>query len=90
MFFDFCPCPIIGVTGTKGKSTTTTLIYKMLEQQGLDVYLGGNIGIPPLDFIDALKPDSRAVLELSSFQLQDLAKSPQIAVFLMIKSENLD
>lgn len=90
IFFDLCPCPIIGVTGTKGKSTTSTLIYEMLKKQGVDVYLGGNIGTPPLDFFNALKSDSRVVLELSSFQLQDLTKSPQIAVVLMVTSEHLD
>lgn len=90
IFFDLCPCPIIGVTGTKGKGTSCTLVYEMLKKQGLDAYLGGNIGIPPLDFLSALKSDSKVVLELSSFQLQDLTKSPQIAVFLMTTSEHLD
>lgn len=90
IFFDICPCPIIGVTGTKGKSTTSTLIYEMLKKQGVDTYLGGNIGLPPLDFLFALKSDSKVVLELSSFQLQDLHKSPQIAVVLMVTSEHLD
>lgn len=90
IFFDLCPCSIIGITGTKGKGTTSSLIYEMLKKQGIDAYLGGNIGIPPLDFLDLLKSDSRVVLELSSFQLQDLHKSPQIAVFLMATSEHLD
>ena len=90
IFFDLCPCPIIGVTGTKGKGTTGALIYEMLKKQGADAYLGGNIGLPPLEFLSSLKSDSWAVLELSSFQLQDLTKSPQIAVFLMTTSEHLD
>lgn len=81
---------VIGITGTKGKSTTTTLIYKMLEKQGLDVYLGGNIGQSPLDFIDKLNDNSWTVLEMSSYQLNDLKKSPHIAVVLMITSEHLD
>jgi UDP-N-acetylmuramoylalanine--D-glutamate ligase len=81
---------IIGVTGTKGKSTTSTLIYKMLEKQKLDVYFGGNIGQSPLDFIDKLSDNSWTVLEMSSYQLNDLKISPHIAVVLMITSEHLD
>jgi UDP-N-acetylmuramoylalanine--D-glutamate ligase len=81
---------VIGITGTKGKSTTTTLIYKMLEQQKLDVYLGGNIGQSPLGFIDNLNDNSLTVLEMSSYQLNDAKFSPHIAVVLMITSEHLD
>ena len=80
----------IGVTGTKGKSTTTTLIYKMLGKQKLDVHFGGNIGQSPLDFIDNLNDNSWTVLEMSSYQLKDLKISPHIAVVLMISSEHLD
>lgn len=99
IFFELCPCPIIGVTGTKGKGTTSTLIYEMLKKQASlaedgesrrGVYLGGNIGTPPLDFLNDLKSDSKVVLELSSFQLQDLTKSPKISVVLMVTSEHLD
>ena len=91
LFFDLTPTKnIIGVTGTKGKGTTSTLIYEMLKAAGFDAYLGGNIGVPPLEFIDKLTPDSWVVLELSSFQLQDLTKSPHIAVLLMLTSEHLD
>src|ERR1700722_3822868 len=90
LFFDLCPCPIIGITGTKGKGTTSTLIYKMLKEEGIDAYLGGNIGEPPFIFLDKLQTLSIVVLELSSFQLQDLTKSPHIAVMLMVTSEHLD
>jgi UDP-N-acetylmuramoylalanine--D-glutamate ligase len=78
------------VTGTKGKGTTSTLIYEMLKKEGFDAYLGGNIGIPPLSFLSELKGDSKVVLELSSFQLIDLEQSPHIGVILMTTSEHLD
>jgi UDP-N-acetylmuramoylalanine--D-glutamate ligase len=90
LFFDLCPAEIIGVTGTKGKGTTASLIYEMLKKQGFDAYVGGNIGIPPFVFLDRLNVQSKVVLELSSFQLMDLKKSPHIAVMLMITSEHLD
>lgn len=90
LFFELCPCSIIGVTGTKGKGTTSSLIYEMLKKQGKDAYLGGNIGQPPFEFLDILNTRSIVVLELSSFQLQDLTKSPHIAVMLMITQEHLN
>ncbi len=81
---------VIGITGTKGKSTTTTLIFEMLKKQGLNVYLGGNIGQSPLDFMDTLSDQSWTVLEMSSYQLQDAKISPHIAVLLMVVPEHLD
>lgn len=90
IFFDLAPCQIIGVTGTKGKGTTSSLIFEMLKLSGKNAYLGGNIGVPPLDFLDKLNEQSIVVLELSSFQLQDLKKSPHIGVMLMTTSEHLD
>jgi len=91
IFFKHSPTKnIIGVTGTKGKGTTSSLITAMLEKSGKHVFLGGNIGVPPLTFIDELTPDSWVILELSSFQLIDLRYSPHIAVCLMVESEHLD
>ncbi len=90
LFFDLCPSQIIGVTGTKGKGTTSTLIYEMLKRSGRDVYLGGNIGVPPLVFLEQLTESSVVVLELSSFQLHDLTKSPHIGVMLMVVPEHQD
>lgn len=90
IFMETVHCPVIGVTGTKGKGTTSTLVYEMLKAYGRDVYIGGNIGMPILDFVDKLTPQSIVVLELSSFQLQDVTKSPHIAVMLMITPEHMD
>ena len=90
MFFDECPGQIIGVTGTKGKGTTATLIYKFLKSKYQNVYLAGNIGIAPLDILPVLDSQSIIVLELSSFQLIDIKKSPHVCVVLMITTEHLD
>lgn len=90
LFFALCPSPIIGITGTKGKGTTTALIGEILKKAGRKVYVGGNIGNPPIVFLNQLTKDDLVVLELSSFQLQDLDKSPHIAVILDIKVDHLD
>jgi len=89
-FFRKCPAPIVGVTGTKGKSTTTTLIGKMLEEAGARVLVGGNIGVPALDLLPDVTPQHVVVLELSSFQLIDLRYSPQVALCLPVTSDHLD
>lgn len=90
IFFDECPCPVIGITGTKGKGTTSMLIYKILVKKFKNVFLAGNIGTPALDILPRIKKDALCVLELSSFQVVDLKKSPHVAVILMITSEHLD
>ena len=90
IFFDNCPGNIIGVTGTKGKGTTSTLIYEILKNAGKDVYLVGNIGKPYLELLSKLTKNSFVIMELSSFQLIDLTKSPHIAVVLNITLDHMD
>lgn len=90
LFFELCPGQIVGVTGTKGKSTTTSLIYEVLRADGGDVRLLGNIGIPPLGQLDGATSDTTFVAELSSHQLSDLTRSPHIAVLQNIVPEHLD
>ncbi len=91
LFFDYCPTKnIIGITGTKGKGTTSTLLYEILKAAGFDVYLAGNIGKSPLEILPKLKPSSWVILELSSFQLQDLEKSPRIGVVLDVFPDHQD
>lgn len=90
LFFDLCLAPIIGVTGTKGKGTTATLIAKILEVSGKKTWLAGNVGQDPFEFLAHVKPSDIVVLELSSFQLQDLIKSPKYAVVLDISQDHLN
>jgi UDP-N-acetylmuramoylalanine--D-glutamate ligase len=119
LFMDLCPAKTIGITGTKGKGTTSTLIYEIIKNNipgklqkdvrflhgaqasgkrlrptffnlPRNIYLGGNIGNAPIEFLDKLTKKDLVVLELSSFQLQDIDKSPNIAVVLDVKEDHLD
>ncbi|MDX9778858.1 MAG: UDP-N-acetylmuramoyl-L-alanine--D-glutamate ligase [Patescibacteria group bacterium] len=92
MEFFLANCPTsntIGVTGSKGKGTTASIIYQILKDSGRDVFLGGNIGIAPFDFFDQLTTKSWLVLELSSFQLEDLKISPRYSVLTNLFKEHL-
>ena len=90
VFFRVCPCPIIAVTGSDGKTTTTTIIAKLLEKAGFTVHVGGNIGQPLLCEAGKMRPDHYAVLELSSFQLMTMTCSPHIAVVTNLAPNHLD
>ncbi len=90
VFMDLCPAEIFAVTGSDGKTTTTTLIYKMLKAEGYKCWLGGNIGNPLLSQIDEIKESDKVVLELSSFQLHTMKKSPHIAVITNLSPNHLD
>lgn len=90
IFFDLCPCRIIAVTGSDGKTTTTTIISEILKKNGRRVHLGGNIGMPLLPTIESIESDDIAVVELSSFQLISMRKSPDIAVVTNIEPNHLD
>ena len=89
-FFEVCPCPIIAVTGSDGKTTTTTIIAELLRAAGKTVHLGGNIGHPLLAETGGMREDDLAVLELSSFQLMTMTRSPHIAVITNLSPNHLD
>ncbi|NLG93695.1 MAG: UDP-N-acetylmuramoyl-L-alanine--D-glutamate ligase [Clostridiales bacterium] len=90
VFFDLCPCKIYAVTGSDGKTTTTTILSEMLKAEGKTVHLGGNIGNPLLPEIEKIRPQDAAVVELSSFQLISMRRSPDVAVVTNVSPNHLD
>ncbi|MCI5752095.1 MAG: UDP-N-acetylmuramoyl-L-alanine--D-glutamate ligase [Oscillospiraceae bacterium] len=90
VFFDLCPCKIIGITGTDGKTTTTTVISEMLARSGRTVHKGGNIGRALLPIVEDIQPDDVAVVELSSFQLISMRRSPDYALITNIYPDHLN
>ena len=90
MVIELCPCLVIGVTGSEGKTTTTTLIYEILKEDGYNCFLGGNIGVPLFTKISEMKPEDIVILELSSFQLMNMKTSPKISIVTNIVPEHLN
>ena len=90
LFLKFAPCRKVGITGSKGKTTTSTLIYDMLKEGGFDARLIGNIGVPVLEDINTVTPETIAVIEMSSHQLEFTTSSPEVAVLTNIYEEHLD
>ncbi len=90
MLMKMCPCKIIGITGSDGKTTTTSLIYNILKKSGYNAYLGGNIGTPLFTKLPEIKPEDIVVLELSSFQLMGMEISPDISVITNITPNHLN
>lgn len=90
VFFDLCPCKIYGITGTDGKTTTTTIISEMLERSGKKVHKGGNIGRALLPIIESISPEDFAVVELSSFQLISMRRSPDTAIITNVYPDHLN
>ncbi len=91
IFMEVVPCRTIGITGSAGKTTTTTLVGRMAKNAyGRKAYVGGNIGDPLINYVDAMKPDDVAILEISSFQLEQMTVSPNVAAILNITPNHLD
>jgi len=90
LFMERCPAPVIGITGSAGKTTTTTLVGAMLKRAGLTTWVGGNIGDVLLDVLGQIRPNDRVVMELSSFQLELMTASPEIGAVLNITPNHLD
>ncbi|MBR4255620.1 MAG: UDP-N-acetylmuramoyl-L-alanine--D-glutamate ligase, partial [Clostridia bacterium] len=96
LFFELCPCDMIGITGSDGKTTTTTVTSLILKKQaeldgsGRKIYLGGNIGTPLIQYVEQIRPDDICVVELSSFQLHTMKRSPHIAAVTNITPNHLN
>lgn len=90
VFLDCCPCRVFGVTGSDGKTTTTTILSKVLQHAGRTVHVGGNIGTPLLPIIDQMRPEDVVVAELSSFQLISMGRSPQVSIVTNMSPNHLD
>ena len=90
MLLKLAPCKVIGVTGTEGKTTTTSIIADIIKKAGYNCYLGGNIGKPIFVEIDNIKPEDVIVIELSSFQLMDMDVSPEISIVTNIYPDHLN
>ncbi|MDH4208894.1 MAG: UDP-N-acetylmuramoyl-L-alanine--D-glutamate ligase, partial [Anaerolineae bacterium] len=90
LFFALCPAPIIGITGSSGKTTTTSLVGEIMLAHGHRTYVGGNIGSPLLGIVEQIEPEDCVVMELSSFQLEALDQSPHVAAVLNVSPNHLD
>ena len=90
VFFELCPCTILAITGSDGKTTTTTLVSEMLKAEGKTVWVGGNIGTPLLPRVREMKQSDYCVVELSSFQLMDMKRSPAVALVTNLAPNHLD
>ena len=90
VFFEVCPCTILAITGSDGKTTTTTLVSEMLKAEGYKVWVGGNIGTPLLPRVREMQESDYCVVELSSFQLMDMQRSPHVAVVTNLAPNHLD
>ena len=90
VFLTLCPAPVIGITGSDGKTTTSTIISEILKQAGYTVWLGGNIGMPLLDQVEQIAPEDQVVVELSSFQLMSMRQSCELALVTNTSPNHLD
>lgn len=89
-FFELCPAEIFGITGSDGKTTTTTLVYEFLKEEGYNCFVGGNIGLPLFDRLEEMKSDDKIIVELSSFQLMTMTQSPNVSVITNLSPNHLD